>query len=85
MNKKDWAKMYYNLYPDKYIFSPVLGWFEYDNFNVLCNDTKNCEPLSMINSISDVLQKYVNEQRVTGKPDDKEFIKKEKINKKAVL
>ena len=35
INNKDIAQLYYNMNPDQFLFNNKLGWFVYNEFNIL--------------------------------------------------
>ena len=71
------AKLYYNLYHDKYIYSYGSGWFEYNDNNILIN--RNKVPISIYNSFTKTMQEYATEQRNMVKNEDEKFKEKMKF------
>lgn len=71
MNHHDFAKMYYDLFPTKYIVSKNKEWFEYNEYNILIN--QNGIPSSILNKISSILQDIIIEKRNELKPDDPQY------------
>ena len=72
------AKLYFNLYPNSYIYNYNLGWFEYDNNNVLINRGDTI-PLNLINNFASSLQDLAIEHRNNLNNDDEKIIPKMKI------
>ena len=81
MNHSDYAKMYKELVPNKYIVSKNKEWYEYNNFNILIN--QNGVPSSLTNNITDTLQDLIIKKRNELKPDEKGYDDKMKLVKKA--
>lgn len=74
------SKMYFNLYPDEYIYNTSLGWFEYNKYNVLIS--RGEEAINLYKNFSERLIKLGDIYKNTITPDDeqkkekKDFIKK---------
>jgi len=62
MNHSDMAKLYYKLNPNKYIYSITLGWFEYNNNNVLIPYYKSIPP-SLLSDATNKLQDFIINER----------------------
>ena len=80
LNHADVAKYYYSLFPDKYIYCDLSGWYEYNNHNVLIKHKE--KPISMIKDITDALRTEIDELKcnliapvysVTNTKYDEEF------------
>jgi phage/plasmid-associated DNA primase len=71
MNQNDFAKIYFDLYPTKYIVSKSKQWYEYNEYNILIN--QNGIPSSLKNNISNILQNIIIEKRNELKPDDAHY------------
>lgn len=67
MNHSDMAKLYHKLNPSKYIYSNSLGWFEYNNYNILIPYNKSI-PSSLLSNITDKLQDLIINERNKIKP-----------------
>jgi P4 family phage/plasmid primase-like protien len=81
MNHSDFAKMYKEKIPSKYIVSKNKEWFEFNSNNILIN--QNGIPSSLTNNITDTLQKYIIEKRNELIPNEKDYDEKMKLIKKA--
>lgn len=68
------ALLYYNMFPNDYIFSN-LGWFEYNQNNVLISRGKDY-PLKLLSSISSVLQELINNYMKTLLYNDAKYVEK---------
>lgn len=79
MNHSDLAKLYYNLEPNKYIRSPISGWYEYNQYNILKH--RDTIPSSLLNDLTDKLQAYIIEQRNLVLPDYKDYNEKMSVVK----
>jgi P4 family phage/plasmid primase-like protien len=62
MNHSDMAKLYYRLNPNKYIYSTLLGWFEYNSYNVLIPYHKTVPP-SLLSDATNKLQDFIINER----------------------
>ena len=62
MNHSDMAKLYYKLNSNKYIYSTTLGWFEYNNNNILIPYNKTI-PSSLLSDTTNKLQNYIIQER----------------------
>lgn len=65
------ADFYYNLNPDKYIYTYDDGWYEYNENNVLIN--RNSVPLSLSNQLGRELLNYATEQRNLITPEHPKY------------
>lgn len=81
MNQHDFSKMYYDLYPSKYVVSKNKEWYEYNDYNILIN--QNGIPSSILNNISSILQNIIIEKRNELKPDDPHYKNKNNLIVKA--
>jgi P4 family phage/plasmid primase-like protien len=81
MCHSDFAKMYKDLIPNKYIVSKNKDWYEYNQYNILIN--QNGIPSSLQNNITDVLQKHIIDNRNKILPDDKQYDNVMRLAKKA--
>jgi len=81
MCHSDFAKMYKDLIPNRYIVSKNKDWYEYNQYNVLIN--QNGIPSSLPNNITDVLQKHIIDNRNKVLPDDKQYDNVMRLAKKA--
>jgi hypothetical protein len=77
MNQHDFSKIYYDLYPNKYIVSKSKQWYEYNEYNILIN--QNGIPSSLKNNISNILQNIIIEKRNELKPDDPQYKHKNQL------
>ena len=71
LNQNELAKLYYNLFPEKYVRSKQDGWYEYAPNDTLIYAGNT--PSSILNSISNVLQDLILELRNSLKPTDKYY------------
>ena len=62
MNHSDMAKLYYKINPNKYIYSINLGWFEYNEFNILIPYNKSIPP-SLLSDATNKLQEFIINER----------------------
>ena len=83
MNQSDFAKLYFSLYPNKYVRSDTTGWYEYNAENVLIHT--NQTPTSLLNDLSNTIQNYIIEQRNILLPTDKDYSDKMKLIKKSYM
>jgi len=67
--------LYYNISPKKYIYSYELGWFEYNDNNILISRGDKY-PISMCNDISKQLKEYGKEQFALLDIEDKKYTEK---------
>jgi len=67
MNHSDMAKLYHKLNPAKYVYSNTLGWFEYNNYNILIPYNKSI-PTSLLSDITNKLQDLIIYERNKLKP-----------------
>lgn len=82
MNHSDMAKLYYKLNPNKYVYSTSLGWYEYNNNNVLISYSKVIPP-SLLSDTTNKLQNYIIEERNKIKPPIKDSkMSNDEYNKK---
>jgi len=81
LNQSDMAKMYYEMEKNKYVYSLITGWYEY-NSNSILKHTKDA-PKSLVSSISNKLQDIFIEKRNLVKPDHSSYDKKMKLFKAA--
>lgn len=81
MNQHDFSKMFFNLFPSKYIVSKNKEWYEYNEYNILIN--QNGIPSSILNNISSILQNIIIEKRNELKPDDEQYKNKNNLIVKA--
>jgi len=75
-NESDYAKLFFKLNPTKYIFNPKQKngkWYEYNKYNVL--EVYETAPTSLINLITDCLQKYIINFRNQILPSHKDYDK----------
>ena len=77
MSDKDIAIIYHQFNPTKYIYSTILGWFEYDKNNCLLSyGDKN--PSGMLMDISQQIEKHIIQIRNRMKPNQPSYIKDSK-------
>jgi putative DNA primase/helicase len=57
---KQFADLYYKFNKDKYIVSPVSGWYSYNKYNVLVNHKK--DPLNINNDVINFLTIYIQDE-----------------------
>jgi P4 family phage/plasmid primase-like protien len=67
MNHSDMAKLYYKLNPNKYIYSTSLGWFEYNQNNILIPYNRIIPP-SLLSDATNKLQEFIINERNKLKP-----------------
>lgn len=67
MNHSDMAKLYYKLNPSKYIFNNVMGWYEYNEYNILLSFNKSVPP-SLLSDVTNKLQELIIEERNKLRP-----------------
>lgn len=60
-NDTDYAKLYYKLNSDKYIYTNK-NWYEYNDNNILINYGKE-HPPSLLNSIAEIIRPYILTKR----------------------
>jgi len=70
MNHSDMAKLYYKLNPKKYVYSTNLGWYEYNNYNILVPFFKIIPP-SLLSDATNKLQDFIIQERNKLKPPNK--------------
>lgn len=80
LQHSDFSNLYFNLEPNKYIRSPLTGWYEYNEYNKLIY--RGGVPSSLLNNITKKLQKYIIEQRNFLLPDHKDYELRNKLVKK---
>jgi phage/plasmid-associated DNA primase len=71
----DLAILYNQIHPNKYAYSKISKWWEYNSKNLLVN-TGDVKPVSLINNISFSLREYFNEQRKLLDMNDKNYEKR---------
>jgi hypothetical protein len=76
------AKLYYSMFPNKYVKSERTGWYEYDNNNILHNSQSKV-PSSLHNHVSDTLQTLIKEQLTYIDISHKDYAKYAKMGKSA--
>jgi P4 family phage/plasmid primase-like protien len=78
-NHYDIASVYYQIYPNKYIYSSNQ-WYSLNNFNVYkqLSDYKN----HLFNNITTTIQNIIIEQRNLINPSDESYLAKNKLIKK---
>jgi len=69
------ARLYYNMFPNDYIFNTSLGWFEYNNNNVLISRGKEM-PLKLLQHLSSGLQELIVSYRDGIQFNDPQFKEK---------
>lgn len=67
MNHSDMAKLYYKINPNKYVYSTNLGWYEYNDYNVLIPYNKVIPP-SLLSDATNKLQDFIIMERNKIKP-----------------
>lgn len=75
-NESDYAKLFFKLNPNLYIFNPKQKngkWYEYNKYNVL--EVYDSAPTSLINLITDCLQSYIINFRNQILPTHKDYDK----------
>ena len=85
-NHEKYSQLYFQLQPDKYIYSPLSGWYSYNPNNTLraCGKTA---PLGLINDVSDVLGRHINKHGrkcLPEDPRDQEYQPKQKLLNDAI-
>lgn len=77
-NHTDIAQLFYNMYPDKYIYVNSI-WYELNEFNIFkeINDYKN----TLFNNVSISIQNFIIEQRNLIIPSDEQYMVKNKMIK----
>ena len=68
------AEKFYGLNSNKYIYSPISGWFKYNQYNVLENTCNNL-PIGFSIDISNCLLNYLIPIRNRMKPNSPTYIK----------
>jgi P4 family phage/plasmid primase-like protien len=76
--KSDYAKLYFSMYPTKYIRSDKTGWYEYNENNILVPRC-NSPPSSLLNNIIDTMQKITEDLKNLLSFQDEKY--KEKMMK----
>ena len=76
--KSDYAKLYFSMYPQKYIRSEKTGWYEYNENNILI-PRNNSAPSSLLNNIIDTMQKITEDLKQQLSFEDEKY--KEKMLK----
>lgn len=71
-NQLFYAELYYNINPDKYKYSTISGWYEYNDFNILKN-TGNNPPVSLLNNISKSLQEILKNEFIKLDPTNERY------------
>jgi P4 family phage/plasmid primase-like protien len=77
-NHFELAQLYYNMNPHQFIFDKKMGWYAYNNYNILI-DYGEITPTSLFNDISLKLQMWVNDLKNSIDLRDKTNIEKFKI------
>lgn len=72
VNNLDLAILFFQLHPNKYIYSSKSKWWEYKPSNILVN-TGDEKPTSLLNNIGESLRAYFNEQRGLLDMEDKNY------------
>ena len=67
MNHSDMAKLYHKINPNKYVYSTSLGWYEYNNNNILIPHNKMIPP-SLLTDATNKLQHFIIKERNKLKP-----------------
>lgn len=76
--KSDYAKLYFSMFPNKYIRSDKSGWYEYNENNILV-PRSNSPPSSLLNNIIDTMQKITEDLKQELSFEDEKY--KEKMLK----
>ncbi len=63
LNHSDIAKWYYENNKDRYIYSELSGWYEYNSYNVLTPKRDSEYPASLHNHVCSYLQSLILEER----------------------
>jgi phage/plasmid-associated DNA primase len=71
----DFAVLFYNLEPSKYVFSHKTKWWEYNQQNILVH-TGDDQPVGLKNNVAGYLRDYFNEQRKYLDMNDKDYEKR---------
>lgn len=76
-NHFDYAKLFYNINDDKYIYNDKLKWFEYKDNNIL----KQCVgvPVGLNNHITESLRNYFKNEFNDLDPNNKHFMEYSKL------
>lgn len=77
-NHTDIAQLFFNMYPNKYIYSKKI-WYELNEFNIYkeVDDYKN----TLFNNLSLAIQNFIIEQRNLIIPSDEQYMNKNKMIK----
>jgi len=77
-NHTDIAQLFFNMYPNKYIYSKKI-WYELNEFNIYkeVDDYKN----TLFNNLSLAIQNFIIEQRNLIIPSDEQYMNKNKMVK----
>ena len=59
INNKDIAELYYNMNPNQFIYNKNLGWYAYNEYNILLEYGQN-SPTLLLNDISSKIHEWLN-------------------------
>lgn len=68
-NHEKYSQLYFQLQPDKFIYSQLTGWYSYNPNNTLRHCGKQA-PLGLINDVSDILARHINKHGRKCLPED---------------
>ena len=60
INHKEFANIFYNLFPNAYLYNERMGWFQLNEYNIW-KHYPNKEPEQILRRISDTLMKYTED------------------------
>jgi len=59
INNKDIAELYYNMNPNQFIYNKNLGWYAYNEYNILLEYGQNA-PTLLLNDIASKIHEWLN-------------------------
>jgi hypothetical protein len=59
INNKDIAQLYYNMNPDQFLFNNKLGWYVYNEFNILIEYGRD-PPSILLNDVATKIHDWLN-------------------------
>lgn len=59
INNKDIAELYYNMNPNQFIYNKNLGWYAYNEYNILLEYEQNA-PTLLLNDVASKIHEWLN-------------------------
>ena len=82
INNKDIAELYYNMNPKQFIYNKDLGWYAYNDNNILLEYGQN-SPTQLLNDIANKIHEWLNSLKNSINLADENKTEKIKIITKA--